>query len=727
MISTIGASPDRSWTAYDRPHLHLVDLGEDQPDTAAAHAQHRVRLVQHTNALAHALVRRFLERRQELVQRRVEEPDRHGKPCHGLEDALEVVLLHGEDPLERCSAPVLGVGHDHLAHHGQPVLGHEHVLRSAEPDPLRAELACLGGVLGRVGIRADAQAPQLVRPLEDRLEVLVDLRRDERNLAEHDTAGAAVDREHVALAEHVTCDRGRPRGGVERERFTARHAGLAHPPCDHGRVRGHAAVRGEDPLRVDETVDVVGRGLPADEDHRLARVAELLCSVRVEDDLAAGRAGRGVQAGGDDLDLGARIDHRVQQLVELRRVDARDGLLTGDQVLTDHVHRSLERRGCRALGRPRLQQVEPVVLDGELEVLHVAVVLLEPPRCLQELVVCGRQPVVHPRQRLGRADARDDVLALRVEQELSDHSRLAGGRIARERDARAGAVALVAEDHLDDVDSGAEIVGYLVRAPVDLRARRVPGGEHRFDRATELLARVLREGLAEVVLVDRVEGVDEPGQVVGGQVDVLRSAPLGLQLLELALEPVRVDAVDGVAVHLDQPPVGVVGEARIAGRLGQAANGHVREADVEDRVHHSRHRHGGTRADGDEQRVVRVAEALARPALEPLHVFDDLLHQPVRKVAAASHRVTAGLRRDREARRHRQAELGHLSEPDALAAEQRPAAVRRLVEVVDVSHRQGSYPIAGGILIGVHTDVDSVKLPSRGGVDFVRGQALLLP
>ena len=62
----------------------------------------------------------------------------------------------------------------------------------------------------------------------------------------------------------------------------------------------------------------------------------------------------------------------------------------------------------------------------------------------------------------------------------------------------AGALALVAEHHLDDVDRGAEVVRDVVRAPVDLRARRVPRVEDGVDRARELLARVLRERLAEV-------------------------------------------------------------------------------------------------------------------------------------------------------------------------------------------------------------------------------------
>ena len=68
--------------------------------------------------------------------------------------------------------------------------------------------------------------------------------------------------------------------------------------------------------------------------------------------------GRGVEALRDDLDLGGRVDPRVQELVELRRVDARDRLLLRDQPFVHHVDRGLERRGGRPLRRPRLQEVE---------------------------------------------------------------------------------------------------------------------------------------------------------------------------------------------------------------------------------------------------------------------------------------------------------------------------------------------------------------------------------
>ena len=87
----------------------------------------------------------------------------------------------------------------------------------------------------------------------------------------------------------------------------------------------------------------------------------------------------------------------------------------------------------------------------------------------------------------------DDVLALGVLEELAVEPALARRGVAREADAGPGRVALVAEDHLDDVHGRAEVVRDLVRPPVDLRARRVPRVEDGADGPLELRVRVLRE------------------------------------------------------------------------------------------------------------------------------------------------------------------------------------------------------------------------------------------
>ena len=79
--------------------------------------------------------------RQELVQGRVEEADRHFLAGHDLEEAVEVVALHRLELVEGLDPLLLGVGEDHLADHVDALLVEEHVLGAARalcPRPRRA-------------------------------------------------------------------------------------------------------------------------------------------------------------------------------------------------------------------------------------------------------------------------------------------------------------------------------------------------------------------------------------------------------------------------------------------------------------------------------------------------------------------------------------------------------------------------------------------------------------
>ena len=205
-----GALADGQGGAHDRADLHLVDLRPLQAEPAAACPEHRVRLVQRLDPASHPLVGRLLERREELVQRRVEQPDRHRQSRHRLEDPLEVALLERQQPVERSAASRLVVREDHLLDDRQALVAEEHVLGAAEPDPLSAELARLRRVGRRVRVRVHLQAPDVVRPAEDRLEVVVEPARHELDRAEDDAAGAAVDRDHVALGDRRARRSSRP-------------------------------------------------------------------------------------------------------------------------------------------------------------------------------------------------------------------------------------------------------------------------------------------------------------------------------------------------------------------------------------------------------------------------------------------------------------------------------------------------------------------------------------
>ena len=76
-----------------------------------------------------------------------------------------------------------------------------------------------------------------------------------------------------------------------------------------------------------------------------------------------------------------------------------------------------------------------------------------------------------------RADAGDDVFALRVHQVLAEEDVLAGGGIAREADAGAGVLAQVAEDHGLHVDRCAQPVVDVVDAAIGLGAIVLPAPE----------------------------------------------------------------------------------------------------------------------------------------------------------------------------------------------------------------------------------------------------------
>ena len=243
---------------------------------------------------------------------------------------------------------------------------------------------------------------------------------------------------------------------------------------------------------------------------------------------------------------------------------------------------------------------------------------------LEQLVVGLLVDRLEVGERDGVADARDDVLALRVLQVVAVDALRAAGRVAGERDAGAGVHVEVAEHHRDDVDGGAEVGRDAFLPAVEHRAVAVPGLEDRLDGEVHLLAGVLRELAAGVLDHDLLVGVDQLAQVVGVEVEVVGRALRRLRGLECVVEVLAVDAHDGLAEHRQQPAVGVEREPLVAAAGRETAHGLVVEADVEDGVHHPGHRELGAGAHRHQQRVVGLTQLLAHRALERREVLVDL-------------------------------------------------------------------------------------------------------
>ena len=140
----------------DGPDLHVADFGILDRQPAAAQAEHRVLLVKLLDAPADlfdrdaklprnlGLAGRVVVLGQELVQRRVEQPDRHRQPVHRLEDADEVLLLERLELGQRGLPAGFVVGQDHLPHGDDSLVAEEHVLGAAQADSLGPERAGAG-------------------------------------------------------------------------------------------------------------------------------------------------------------------------------------------------------------------------------------------------------------------------------------------------------------------------------------------------------------------------------------------------------------------------------------------------------------------------------------------------------------------------------------------------------------------------------------------------------
>ena len=317
----------------------------------------------------------------------------------------------------------------------------------------------------------------------------------------------------------------------------------------------HAPAGGDHGARGDDAVEILGRRLRAHEDDGIARGGALLGDVGIEDGNAARGAGARRQAGGEWRGVHGRLDHRVQQLVELLGEHAADGVDARDQALGDHVIGNADGGSRGPFTRSRLQQVQRAALDGELDVLHVAEVALKSLLHPYELGVRARQAHRHLIDVKRRADPGDDVLALRVEQELAVEALVARRRIPGERDAGAGRVAAVAEDHRLHGDRRAEALADRVHASVVDGFLEQPRLPHGLDRAPQLRRGIGREVDAECRANEMLVFVDQRAErrlrQLGVGADALVQPFGGEQVFEIGARHTEHD----VAVHLQKAAV----------------------------------------------------------------------------------------------------------------------------------------------------------------------------
>jgi hypothetical protein len=131
-----------------------------------------------------------------------------------------------------------------------------------------------------------------------------------------------------------------------------------------------------------------------------------------------------------------------------------------------------------------------------------------------------------------------------------------------------------------------------------------------------LIVSVLRKGFAGLLLDHLLIVVDDGRQILGREVGVQLGLDLVLARIEDVVELGHINIQRDLAEHLNKAAVRIVGEARIAGTLGQPFHGFVVQAQVENRVHHAGHGKPRAGTDAEQQRIRSIAQTLAQAVFE---------------------------------------------------------------------------------------------------------------
>ncbi len=284
-----------------------------------------------------------------------------------------------------------------------------------------------------------------------------------------------------------------------------------------------------------------------------------------------------------------------------------------DQTFLDHIDGDLHGSARRALAATGLKHPKLPALDGELHILHVAVMGFQLLADREEFLKCLRHQLFHRRlvgagcktcrfsDGLGRADTGDDILALRVDEELAVKLFFTGGGVAGESNACRGGGAEIAEHHGLDVDCRSPVAGDIVQMAVGDGACVHPAGKDSADRAPELDFGILRKGFIQLVFDQFLVARYHMLPLVGGQFRIVFVAEAALLVLKDFLEDFMVKTHDDVGIHLDEAAIAIPCKTGVAGILAERLHRLVIETQIEDGIHHAGHGGTRTRANGDQE------------------------------------------------------------------------------------------------------------------------------
>ncbi len=385
------------------------------------------------------------------MERRVQKTEDNRLSVHNAHCSL-YGSLDERLQLGKCrTSLIVSVAENHLAElceRSFGILAIEHMLDTEQADTFRTELESLLCILRSIGVGTDTEPAVFVhdRHESDEIRILGSVHCSE--LAGVNHALAAVKAQEVALvellgavaeAQSLLCE-------IDLQRLAAYDTALAPSACHESSVGSHTSALGKNTCGSSHTFNILRRSLFAHE-NRVDTV--LACShggLGGEDDLTYRSTRRCRKACGQFpcVLFGLRVENWVQDFVKLLRSDSHHCGLLVDHTLVEHIDGHLQCGQTCTLADTALEHPELALLDGELDVLHIAEVLLQMSadivefciylrhscfqRCEMAVVIILRSLV----ERVRCTDTGNYVLALGIDEPLAIELVVTCGRVSGE-------------------------------------------------------------------------------------------------------------------------------------------------------------------------------------------------------------------------------------------------------------------------------------------------------
>ena len=175
----------------------------------------------------------------------------------------------------------------------------------------------------------------------------------------------------------------------------------------------------------------------------------------------------------------------------------------------------------------------------------------------------------------------------------------------------------------------------------------------------------------DVLGKDTLELRNELLQIFSGKIGIGFDTAVALHDVDSILEQIAIKIHNDVGEHLDEAAVRVPRETGIFSLLDETVDRLIVKTKVQNRVHHARHGHRSAGTNGDEQRILCIADLLTDAVLKILTIFLDGIENTfwpsVIRVGVFHTRLT----RNSKTGRHRKANVRHFCKVRTFATEDR--------------------------------------------------------